>query len=1059
MNSSIERTSGPCIIKAGAGTGKTYTSVQKIKHLVEGGFYAPKEILCLTFSNEATNEFQERLAKEIKHSSEITIKNFHGFCADILKEHGGLIKIPPDFQILPPDDAKVLFHKELDITPYWANRYVATISTARDFGISLEDIKNFFEEFKKDASKNIDEQVEKAEFELNTLHLNPTDTKEERREIREKKKQLKELISFYQELTRYKDFIEAWDKYVKIKKEKKYLDYSDLNNKVLELFRSFGSENVAQKYKYVFVDEFQDTNKLQFELIEFLARAHKNITIVGDLNQSIYGFRGSYKEIFEHFKKIFEVTEEDIFNLNRSYRSPNTVLRVSHQLIQNNYENPDDCFFVDNAKQIEGNKVECYRLKNSDEEARKIAELVEEEIKKGTPASEICIVHRTHAQSKVIEQALMFKGISYIGAGYRDLLSQKEIKTVISYLAILHNLRERTGTGEQAWWNLFHYHNSLSPADSIKIGRFLKKKRDENVSIDEAIILGLPSLDLSEKGKKIIKRVIDKLSELMKNGSKPLPQLVLDIYDLVGLNRQFSYSRTTKNVEAMMNLREFYKLAENYYLLHSKSLTQFIKYLEILDDLGVNVPASEVKDVEAVRLMTIHATKGLQFDTVIVSNMAQDRFPLTRTRNEPLIPKELLPDRKKIIDNLPEGADVEKVVKEYERESLLVEERRLCYVAFTRAKKRLIMTFAASYNSEENSAVPSIFLKEINFDENEDINFVEDLEEASVLLSPNSTKEQFKSQLKEQIITALDSESFEDIFSRMIEYYAIREGEVDDFSKMIPKIDTKSLKESVEAYKEEKSGMKFNNSKIVFSPTALLDYHDCPKRYELSKLLQMPRVKDFEWTGASAGSFIHKVLEDGVNNVFTSKKQFYDLASKMANEKEWEGVDLDEVNKMIDVFWERNNNMYDEKSLVEEKLPLELNGYKFFGIADRIDIDKEGVVIIDYKSNKSSLAVKHRNWQLGYYILAARAKGMNVKKVVLEMLKLEKPLVMTIEGDEVKGPDNRTKGFNIKEVEKELLDCADSIVKDFEGKFDWVEDDAPCKWCGLKFYCPKWENK
>ena len=282
------------------------------------------------------------------------------------------------------------------------------------------------------------------------------------------------------------------------------------------------------------------------------------------------------------------------------------------------------------------------------------------------------------------------KNIPVISAGHTDLMNKPEIRTVISYLAVLNNLIERTGTGEQAWWSLFHYKNALSPEDSIKLGRYIKKNRDDKMSIDYAAIVNIKDLDISNQAKEIIKRITDKLGEIIKSSNKPLPELILDIYELTCLARQFTYNRTPRNVEGLMNLKNFYDIAEKYYNLHDKSLSSFINYLEILERIGVEISASKIKDINAVRLMTIHAVKGLEFDKVIVSNLSDNRFPIERTRNEPLIPKILNPDIKIYLEKNKIDKDDSEAIKEYEKKTLLLEERRICYVAFTRAKKDLI---------------------------------------------------------------------------------------------------------------------------------------------------------------------------------------------------------------------------------------------------------------------------------------------------------------------------------------------------------------------------------
>ncbi len=1062
----IEKTEGPCLIMAGAGTGKTYTIIKKISHLVENEICKPSEILCLTFSNEATNNMKSELLKELKKASDITVNTFHSFCADILREFGHLIKIDPGFELLLPDDARIMFHKYIGVTPYYANRYVATISTAKDFGISLEKLEEYTNNLKKNFKniKDIDKCAEELDLELNTLHLNPSDTIEERRKTRERKKEITEFIKKYQEYIKFQNFVEAWKKYEELKKDKNYQDYSDLNANVLQLFNKFDMDEIKDRFKYVVIDEFQDTNKLQFELIEHLAKNHKNITIVGDQNQSIYGFRGAYKESFNHFKEVFNVDEkQDIFNLNKSYRSPNKILKISYDLIKSNYNNPEECFLVKNFEDKEGSDITVYELKNFEEEARKVAELVEENIEEGVPFNEICVLYRTHKQGRLIRQAIESKNIPVISAGKTDLMQKPEIKTVIAYLSILNNLTERTGTGEQAWWDLFHYHNSLAPEDSIKIGRYLKSKREDDISIDFVLLNHLEKINLSSEGKKVIKRVVSKLNELVKISNKHLPDLILDIYELTGLNRAFTHQRSVRNIESLMNLKQFYDIAESFYKMHEKSLSSFIKYLEILDDLGVNVDASKVNDINAIRLMTIHAVKGLQFNKVIVTNLSEGRFPVERTRNEPLIPKEFLPDLNRYLDslNITDEKKIIEAIKDYERETLLYEERRLCYVAFTRAKQDLVLTFTTA-DEETNSTGPSIFLNEIAFNDNKDIKVIQDFEEKCTIFAPCSKYEQFKSLLKNQFIEALDTDDIDSLLSRLATYHAVREGEIFDYSKINwdKIIDRKELQNHIKMTNGKCSCLKFDHDNFTFSPTALLTYDECPKKYELQSIFQMPERGAFEWSGASVGSFIHKLLEEGVKSGFKSKEEFIKRAKEMSNLSDWKEIDLVEVKKLIDIFWERHKGRYNEKSLVEQKLSFELGGFRFFGIADRIDFIKDkNIEVIDYKTNKSSIEPKKRAWQLGFYAIATKKQlNLNPVKLTLEMLRLEKPIETEVdkEGNVKAG---RSKGFNIKEVEDELVDCAKKIVKDYEGEFLPTEDENKCRFCGYKFYCPKWEEK
>ncbi len=1056
----VEETKGPCLIIAGPGTGKTFTLTKKIAHLIKNNIYDPSEILCLTFSNEATNNLKEEVEKELKQRTNITIRTFHGFSADVLKEFGDKIGINSGFEILLPDDAKVFLHKDLDVSAYNADLYESSISTAKDFGISLEDIEKYTEEIGKEFKDigNLEEYIRELNVEIKLLHLEPSDTKEQRKILRDRKREIKKYLDNYNEYEKYSNFVSAWKRYVDMKKEKNYLDYSDLNSNVVSLFRTFGAEEVAKKYKYILIDEFQDTNKLQFELISFLAKDHGNITVVGDPNQSIYAFRGAYMDNFKHFKQEFNLETNNIFKLNKSHRSPNTVLRTAHTLIKNNFDDTDTCFLIENAQEKEGEKVKVIELKNKDEEACKVAELVEEEIKKGTPLKEICVLCRTHKQAKLMKKALEARNILFVSVGQTDMMEKSEIKTVVAYLSILNNLIERTGTGEQSWWSLFTKKNNLSPKDSIKIGRYLKKKRDE--SVDYTMLYNLTNLELSDEGKKIVKRVVDGLQKVNDSSDKPFPEIILDIYEFTGLSRAFSHERTIKNTEALMNLKQFYDIAENYYNTHSKKLSSFIHYIEILDKLNVSIPASKVKDIDAVRLMTIHATKGLQFKKVIFTNLAYKRFPVERTYKEPLIPKVLNPAIKEYINTLGD-VDIEKAIKEYEKDSLLLEERRLCYVALTRTKEELVLTYARSYNNDEDSTQQSIFLDEMNYLENNDIEFTVDEEERYTFLAPVSEYEQFKYKLKDQFIKALDSENLDSLMSRLANYYTMREGRIIDLSvDLNTLIDKDEMKEQLKMCETCSSGLKFTPSSFTFSPTATMTYLECPKKYEFSKLFHMPERGGFDFNRASVGSFVHEVLEKGVDRNVRTKEEFFSIAEDMSKEPNWKEIDINEVKDMLTIFWERNKDKYDENSKVEVELSFELEGFRFYGKADRIDflnLDKKEVEIVDYKTGVAPTSTQ-RAWQLGFYAVALTEMGYKPKKITLEMLGLDKPITGIIDDNGEVSFEGATKGFNINDIRTALIDCAKNIVNDYEHTFTPTIDDWPCRNCGYKFYCPKHED-
>lgn len=1089
IQKAIEKTSGPCVVIAGAGTGKTFTIRKKITHLVKNNFYKPEEILCLTFSNEATNNLRNKVNEDfvennVKGFERVTIKTFHAFCSDILKESGEKVGVFTDFNILLPDDAKVMAHKYFTIEPYWANRYISTIHTIQDLGVEKSKIEEYLSKLETDlkekaGSLDLEKVYDRKIRELNTLYLDYPSTRT--KEAQAIKKELTSFIDIYDDYQKYAKFINFWNKYIQFKAEKHYLDYSDLNFNVLKLFSLFGSEKYSDRYKYVFVDEFQDTNKLQFDLIDYIAK-HQNITVVGDPNQSIYGFRGAYKKSFDEFKENFKVTEKELFKLERSRRSPNNVLNIAYDLIKNNYEDPaTDCLKVENAHNIVGDKVKIVELADKYEEARFVADEVSEALENDIEPKEICVLIRTHRQAEIIRNALDSKGIKYIYSGRTNILRFREIKTVISYLSILSNLMDRSGYGDQSWWHLFHYSNQLSPEDSIKIGRYLKKNRDKELSIDQVLLES--KIELSSDGKRIVDKVIVKLKELSLISNKSLPDLVLDIYELSGLNRAFTHTRSTENIEHLFNLKKFYELADNFYNIHSKELPDFINYLEMLDKLDINIESEYLSDINAVRLMTIHAVKGLEFDKVILTNLAENRFPIDRTQNEPLIPKVLKPEIASVIaswtdlDKITEKEKDERI-KALEKASLLYDERRLCYVGFTRAKENLILTYAKAYSPKKESQ-ESVFLDEIKYKENKSCDFVEDKEQKSTIMSPNSKSEEYKSELKKQLIYSLDTDTSEEIIHRLLNYLVCRQGNdpeklvsvISNFSPNKEELCRCQLKD-----KEQKSSLLFDKeSSFVFSPSAINNYLECPKKFELQNLYQMPQrgdLDDADDVGTNAmdrGSLVHEVMETIVKEKIFDISKIPALVEKLFSQEKYANKilaeDLPDIKQMVEVSYLRNIQAIQsaEKTATEEKLHLILDGFQFIGFADRLDFNKDGTVdIIDYKTNKRTIDGKKRQIQLGFYALALQDRGYKVKRLVLDMLRLPTPVELIVQEDQVSVTGgtgtNSTANFSLTEFKQQLIDICKQIADDYEHQYTPVEDTNKCKFCGYKLYCSKWDE-
>jgi len=993
----IRKTNGPCVILAGAGTGKTYTIVEKIKYIINNKVYRPERVVCMTFSNEAANNLLSRVQRmfNFENGKEPVIKTFHAFSSDLLRRYGDKIGISKDFNILTPDESKVIMHKYLKVPAGNCHKYISSIGNAKDLGISLDSFMEYIDRrllgFGISKIEYLEKKLEDLYFELNTFYL--------RKDKGIKKREITDLARGISNLLQIKKFVNAWRAYEKIKQIKNLQDYSDLNRNALRLVKE--NKEISGDYDYFIVDEFQDTNKVQLDLLASLAH-HCNITVVGDLNQSIYRFRGAYNKNLDDFEGIFCVKESDIFSLDKSYRSSNKILRAAHKLIVHNYANPEDCFEVSNVNFREGNNIEVYEMVNAREEARKVVELVEEEVKTGRELEDICIMFRTHQQGRLIKKALEFKGIDYISVTKSSLLKERSIKTVIDYLTILNKLKKREKGGEQAWWDLV-YQLDFAEEDLIKLGRFMKDNKDcDNISA--LMLSSLNEVGLSSSGKMIASILSSRIKMMIEEMGREVPELIKLIYNIAGL---INGQKTREDRGIMLNLNKFFDLAKEHGAMYAPDLGSFLHYLDILDSLGIEISSSDSEN-RGVRLMTLHATKGLEYKTVIITNLAQKRFPIENFSSNPLIPVELSPE----FDNLPDE-DLAGQVYEYERKNQLFEERRLCYVAFTRAKERLIFTYSKEYGGR--NYYPSQFLSEIDYKKNKDLSFFSDNEERF--------GEFAESNKGFGLNNVLNSNNMEG-----------------DIGK---------------AFKNEDKGKKRGVSieGINFSPSALLSFIECQKKFEYRYVYNMPEQKTVFWESLILGSFVHRILENGVKKNFKELKEFEDLGREMQMESDWESVDLQDALCLIKVFFERNKDKYDYNSKTERVLKMQIAGLNFIGFADRIDFRKEGLEIIDYKTGKSNVPPKARNWQLGYYALAASQLG-KVRKITLDMLRHEKPLEFELDdkGNAVPVNSERMSGFNVFQVEEELVKTAHSIIGAYESGFKACSIEKNCEFCNEWVY-------
>lgn len=962
MHPIAAKATGPCVILAGAGTGKTYTIVQKVTHLINQGLYAPEQIVCLTFSNEAVESLRRRVTSVLAQDQLPLIRTFHSFCSDLLRAHAEKVGLRTDFKILVPDDAKIMLHKSFKLHPQLCHRYVETLGIAKDLGITIASLQAYLDTKQKVYTlPSFERAASELQFELNTSYLRASGGRQEQAAKKEKLKEFNGIV-------RLQKFIQTWRAYEKLKEKRNCLDYADLHQKAIVLFEKF--PDLAHNYSYVIVDEFQDTNKMQGDLLVHLC-PHKNITIVGDLNQSIYRFRGAYRENFSNFKKAFAVTPEDILSLDKSYRSTNNILRVAHLLIEKNYKNKAECFPVTSASDVEGLPVQVLELVNEKEEVRAIVERIKKE-HETRAYEEIAVLFRTHQQAARLKKSLQEQEIPYVAVTKNALFATPTIKKLVDYLVLGHAYATKRAGQQRAWWELLHL-NGLEPEELAAVGRALKK-HGEDACLSETLFSLLPLPTFSEPSKVRIEQVKAVIRMLADEVTKPLKEIS-------GKAIAFLIEEES-SPEARTNLEKCKELIETFTQQESDKLDDFLYHIEVMQKLGIDVEAPAIEQ-RGVRIMTHHATKGLEYECVICTHLVQNKFPSERMQSSGLIPSECMPDLAEQLASTPEYLH-EDLIEEYEREQQLAEERRLAYVAFTRAKQTLLLTYAQTYGAK--SYVPSQFLQDINYKQNADVMYVQDLAEHQ------------------------DSG---------------------------PHIET-ALQASLPQTK-----------KMTFSPSALLLFQDCQKKYEYKYLYHMPEKEPTSWEEILLGSFVHEIIEQGVKAHFTNESMFIEAARTRSVEPGWQSVNVDEAIALLKIFFQRNKHKYNPSSKTEIKLRTVLEGITFEGYADRIDVTPAGLEIIDYKTGRTPIAPQHRNWQLGFYALAADHMGLGtVRRVTLDMLRFEKPIEFELLQDgTAREIHSKRLSFTIDEVKKELVETAQRIIGCYEKGFAPCSPEKNCEFC------------
>lgn len=613
-------TEGPLLVLAGAGSGKTRVLTHRIAYLLDRGV-PPWAILAITFTNKAAREMKERVEKLVgEAASEVWVSTFHACCARILRRDIEKLGYQRSFSIYDDDDQMSVIKRILKDMNLSDKTY-----PPREIKSAISDAKNRL--------------------------LSP-----------------KEWLKENQGDFRNKKIAEVFEAYEKTLKGNNALDFDDLLVKTIKLLLDHPPvlQYYQNKFSYILVDEYQDTNPAQYDLIRLLSGSKRNLCVVGDDDQSIYGWRGADISIILGFEKDYPDCQ--VIKLEQNYRSTGSILNAANAVIDHNMGRKGKTLWTDAG---EGEKIRVYEAEDERDEAAFVCENMKRLMEKGVSPGKAAVLYRMNAQSRVLEEALVRMGIPYRVYGGMKFYDRKEVKDLVAYLRVLVN-----------------------PDDDVSVRRIINEPKraigdstiavlqeyavEEDISL-YAAALSADEVELSSRARSAVNKFGELMIELLDMKQElPPDQLLRAMIDKIGYEKQFTETKSDENQSRLDNIKELEGAISEYVQQNPEGgLEGFLENVALVTDLD-NMEGES----QALTLMTLHSAKGLEFPVVFLIGMEEGIFPSNRS----------------MLD-----------------EDRMEEERRLCYVGITRAMRLLYMTNARSRAvfGMRQANPPSRFLDEI----------------------------------------------------------------------------------------------------------------------------------------------------------------------------------------------------------------------------------------------------------------------------------------------------------------------------------------------------------
>ena len=1015
----IEHVGSPLLVTAGPGSGKTRVITERIKFLLKTGL-KPSEILCLTFSEKAANELKERIqedddVKEKIDISEMEISTYHSFCRHLLLDNtthtglgmkGGVIDRPMFLVWGVQNIDKFQFDEHIEIgnnASEIIEKMIDGISVFNDALIPPEELEVFVQKRLQDPSLMKD--VEEVEY----IHL------------------LDNLTKIYKE-------------YVKFKKQKDVMDFDDLiveSNKLLANKEKLHALKVAQeKYKHILIDEFQDNNYAQFAIVKKLV-SNGNVTAVGDADQNIYRFQGAYTEIFQDFKKEYSDHTEIV--LAKNWRNPKNVIAVSNQLLEQDTfrESKKIVPTKDDSQKV--NVIEC-----SSEFAQ--AEFIKNkihELKKETSCkfSDFAILSRKQRDGFNVAQILASDGIPVKYIGKSEIQNSPNAKVLFSFLRVIANPMTSMTSIVRILQEYGITEQNISKINYEAMIR-AKTKTDGDYTYDVLSDLNVDGLTQTTELREI-HLMIQSFMDLARDCS-PSQLIYQLIRTKTGIYKKISNDDSIENFIERSILNDIVDTAIDYEKINSNmGIKEFLEFVDELKKFDIETKRHDA-DSDSISVSTIHKSKGLEFKTVFIIDVATSKIPLRYTEKPFYVPREL----SKGVFPASEP-----------KEEFLREERRVLYVGMTRTIDNLFVMYPTQYESRKRANKASKFIQPLKPKDNEFVDFIQyDSNSSSDISTTFNAVEIIKNEQLAEVIKNLYSEQYESAIQKILDL-----GKIGFFQKnkttkgfsdesLLQQTSSDDLESRLNGTKPERLG--FTKKNLSFSK--FNTYEQCPKQFWYQYVLNALPANQ-EQSALYKGSTFHEIVEESAKrqkegNTDDTAKLFSELQTKWDPKKyltssvQKEQQDRKSLTPALESYQKWSSSNPNEIVALELPFTTYIGGFKVNGVIDRLEKTPEGeYVVIDYKTGGKNKKVDARNSpQLNLYALALKENPdygkLPVKAVFFYV---EKP-----EGEQL---------FEY-EVEAEKVEEVKGILEGYvkaiqEKEFDATPEMFTCKWCQYSDIC------